>query len=349
MTVETRAATIIQSQLPDEWLVELDPRTESHLTIAASSTNRLSFDLFTADYRQLPGPLLVDRIKEKQESTKNPVLFLSDFIGPSLRRLLTANGINFADTTGWISIQNKNPMVYINKAGAERSPDWITKQSSSIARLNGPGASKVICALAETDTPIGIRALAAKADVAPGTATKVLKTLTNDGVVARDRSGRILRIEKRALIERWVQDYGFLTANKSVRYYIAPRGISKTLEQLQSFENIAFTGSVAARALLPEGTVSPVPLTLISLYATANDAIERELTLIPSDQVTYNLVIAEPQRSEILYKPGSTIRIAPMPLVLADLLTLPNRGNSEVNQLMTLFANTDPTWSDYDD
>lgn len=349
MTVETRAATTIQSQLPDEWHVELDPQTESHLTIAAGSTNRLSFDLFTADYRQIPGPLLVDRIKDRQEGTENPVLFLSDYIGPSLRRLLTANGINFADTTGWISIQNQNPMVFINRTGAERSPDWIMKQSPSIARLNGPGASKVICALAETDTPVGIRELAAKAEVAPGTATKVLKTLTNDAVVTRDDSGRILRIEKRALIERWAQDYGFLTSNRSVRYYIAPRGISRTLELLQSFEDIAFTGSVAARAMLPEGTVSPVPLTLISLYAKTNEAIERELTLIPSDPVTYNFVIAEPQRPEILSNPGSTIPIAPMPLVLADLLTLPNRGNSEVNQLMTLFANTDPTWSDYDD
>jgi hypothetical protein len=80
-------------------------------------------------------------------------------------------------------------------------------------------------------------------------------------------------------------------------------------------------------------------LRLLALYTDAPSVLVDELGLIPADPATANTLVAIPQDSEVL-----TSNTAPTALVLADLLTLPGRGDAEVEQLMDALARADQAW-----
>jgi hypothetical protein len=128
--------------------------------------------------------------------------------------------------------------------------------------------------------------------------------------------------------------------NTSVGYFIATRGLDRTLSRLGDLTvPVTVTGSAAARRLLPKGTTSVVPLRLLALYtATPNAAVE-ELGLIPAEATTANTVVAIPQDAGVL-----AADVAPVALVLADLLTLPGRSDAEAEQLMDALARTGEAW-----
>ena len=87
--------------------------------------------------------------------------------------------------------------------------------------------------------------------------------------------------------------------------------------------------------------ISVVPLRLLAVYTDKPSALIDELQLIPADSVSANFAIAVPQDMDILVEP-----IAPIPIVLADLLTLPGRSDAdaEAEQLLDALAKTDEAW-----
>jgi hypothetical protein len=213
--------------------------------------------------------------------------------------------------------------------------------------MNGVAASRTIRSLTVAELPIGVRDLASLAGVSPGSVSKLLLTLTAEGVVDRDDRGRVVTVRRRALIQRWVRDYSFGKANKPVGYYIAPRGLQRTLDRLDvAGRVVALTGSAAARRLLPNGTTSVVPLRFLALYVANLGELARELALVETDPATANVLIAEPQDPHILSQTDGGLLLAPTALVLADLLTLPNRSNAEADQLMDALARDGLAWKD---
>lgn len=173
----------------------------------------------------------------------------------------------------------------------------------------------------------------------------MLVTLAAEGVIDRDDRGKVALVRRRALIQRWTRGYSFTKTNNSVGHYIAPRGLERTLTRLDSSETaISLTGSAAARQLLPDGTASVVPLRLLALYAAQPGALVRELGLIDAEPTTANVVIAIPQDQQILALPKGALQLAPVALVLADLLSLPNRSDAEAEQLMDVLARDDVEW-----
>lgn len=154
-------------------------------------------------------------------------------------------------------------------------------------------------------------------------------------------------MHRRALIRRWVRDYSFAKANQPAGYYIAPRGLGQTLTRLGQQPGIAITGSAAARHLLPDSATPVVPLRLLALYAAGPAALARDLSLINAEPTTANVVIAAPQDAGILPAAGDRPpSVAPVALVLADLLTLPGRPDAEAEQLMDTLARTDAAWEE---
>ena len=282
--------------------------------------------------------LLLARLRELSLSSDLPLLFVSDYIGPSLREALTAEGISYADATGWVRLTSEVPLVLLTGQGAERSPR--AGKTTAVVRLNGVAASRIIRALSTETVPLGVRDLAAIADVSPGSVSKLLPTLASEGIIDRDERGAVVAVRHRALIQRWARDYSFTKTNGSVRYFIAPRGLDRTLSRLSDVSmSVALTGSEAARRLLPEGATSVVPLRLLALYAETPDTVSEELGLIPAELASANVVAAVPQDGRVL----SNV-VAPLALVLADLLTLPGRGDAEAEQLMDALARTDEAW-----
>ena len=283
---------------------------------------------------------LLPQLREMAAQFDLPILFVSDYVGPSLREALAAGGFSYADATGWVRVSTTSPLILLTGRGADRSPR--ARESTAVARLDGIAAGRIVRALCAVEVPIGVRALADRAGVSPGSVSKVLPTLAREGVLDRDERGAVTRVRRRALIRRWAQDYSFLGTNQSPRHFIAPRGLDRTLNRVADHERPAtLTGSAAARRYLPGGATSVVPLRLLALYGADPEALAAELRLIPADPAEANVVIAAPQDARVLDMP-----LAPATLVIADLLTLPGRADAEAEQLADALALIDPAWKD---
>lgn len=342
----------IAALLPAAWIVDeragiqLDGRqVDAVVDLVAPNGDRISFAVEAKRSGSLPITSLLSVLRELDRENSRPLLFVSDYLGPSLRAALEDEGISYADATGWVRLISEAPLVLLTGQGAAKSQRRGRK--SAVLRLNGVAASRTIRALAAADLPIGVRDLAELADVSPGSVSKLLVTLAAEGIVDRDERGGVTVVRRRALIQRWIRDYTFPKANKSVSYYIAPRGLERTLARLGDSETpVALTGSAAARRLLPDGTTSVVPLRLLALYVAAPDALARDLGLIYAEPTDANVVLAAPQDQQILAPPDGEPSIVPVSLVLADLLTLPNRSDAEAEQLMDTLALGDDAWKE---
>jgi hypothetical protein len=292
-----------------------------------------------------PTSLLVPALREIERVSDMPVLFVSDYIGPALRDVLASEGLSFADATGWVRVTSDDPLILLTGQGAARAPR--DRRTSAVTRLNGLAANRTIRALTAVELPTGVRGLAGAADVSPGSVSKLLATLAAEGIVDRDNSGSVVAVRRRALMKRWALDYSFAKTNASVGHFIAPRGLERTLTRLKNRADVAVTGSAAARRLLPESVTSVVPLRLLAIYAAHPQALALELGLIDAEPANANVVIASPQDPDIPTSSGEDgVAVAPVPLVITDLLTLPGRSDAEAEQLMDLLAAGDETWVD---
>lgn len=322
----------VEGLLPAGWSLTIDRgpadahTADAALTISSPSGERVSFAIET----KLSGGsvnAVMAQLRERRGGTL-PLVYVSGYLGPSLRDELDAENISYADGTGWLRLVSESPLVLLTGRGADRAPRPAAP--AAITRLNGIAAGRIIRTLAVSDVPIGVRDLASAALVSPGSVSKLLPTLAAEGIIDRSTRSAITAVRRRALIARWTQDYAFTETNPLVASYLAPRGIASMLARVgDSASPVTLTGSSAARRLLPDSATSVVPLRLASMYSPDPAALSRELALVPTDPTSANVMIAVPQDARIL---GS--KIAPVPLVLADLLTLPGRGDAEALQLM---------------
>jgi hypothetical protein len=346
------ALGMVTRLLPAKWRVDRtegdrrgNRRLDAIVELVAPNGTRLPFVVEAKRSGSVPVQFLVPALRAQGAESGLPVLFVSDYIGPALRTVLTEGGINFADATGWARLASDDPLVLLTGQGAERSPK--PRHSHAVIRLNGLAASRTIRALSTVAPPVGVRDLGDRAGVSPGSVSKILATLATEGIVDRDPRGRVTVVRRRTLIRRWVRDYDFAKTNKAVAYFIAPRGLAGTLARLKQRGGATLTGPAAARRLLPDTATSVVPLRLVALYAASPGALARDLDLIDADPATANVVIAAPQDPLVLRESDGRSRpVAPVALVLADLLTLPNRSDAEAEQLMDALAIRDVAWKD---
>jgi hypothetical protein len=349
-TIVTDALRSISALLPASWTVDhragvrsAGQQVDGYVDLIGSDGDRLSFVVEAKRSGSASIAAILSGLRELERRSSLRMLFVSDYLGPSLRSALEDEGISYADATGWVRLISEEPLVLLTGRGAAKSPR--PGRPSAVVRLNGVAASRTIRALATAQLPIGVRDLAKLADVSPGSVSKLLVTLAAEGIADRDERGGITVVRRRALIRRWIRDYTFTRANKSVGYYIAPRGPERMLTRINGAETpVALTGSAAARRLLPDDTTSVVPLRLLTLYAAAPAALARNLGLIDAAPTDANIILASPQDQHILAPSDGDLSIAPVALVLADLLTLPNRSDAEADQLMDVLARNDAAW-----
>jgi len=342
----------VSSLLPEAWRIERTDdvprgsgRVDAVVELVAPNGTRIPFAVEAKRSGNTPVRFLAPALRVQAAESGLHVLFVSDYIGPALRGVLTEGGFSFADATGWVRLFSDNPLVLLTGQGAERSPK--TPGSHAVIRLNGLAASRTIRALSAETPPVGVRDLAERAGVSPGSVSKTLTTLAAEGIIDRDQRGRVTVVRRRQLVRRWVRDYSFARTNRSVAYFIAPRGLAGTLTRLEHREDATLTGSAGARRLLPESATPVVPLRLVAAYAASPEALARDLGLIDADPTTANVVFAAPQDPSVIRdSDGLYCPVAAAALVLADLLTLPNRSDAEAEQLMDALATRDPQWKD---
>jgi hypothetical protein len=282
-----------------------------------------------------------------------------EYANPALRNACVRSGVSFLDLTGWASIVAAGPpAIVIHTQGAERSP---IVRNSAINRLDGPGASRVIRTLWDiSEYPIGPRALAAMANVSPGTVSRVLPALVFYGAVVRNQAGQVVERDRRLVMERWIQDYGFRTSHRSVGWFVAARG-QRQIDELLASEakglRLRTTGQLAAQNLLSGlGVVPVVPLQIAAFYTDDTARLADALQLHEAEPAEANVVIAEPREADDLnafvspdtqdrwlqefvrLHHGRRSEVLPVtvPQVIADLLTMGGRNVDLGEQLLDL-------------
>jgi DNA-binding transcriptional ArsR family regulator len=344
----------LRDSLPESWQVDVlspqggkDTGRRPVLTVASAGDTDAGFIIEAKSARRGSARDVVDglRVVPAADSSR-PLLFVTEYANPPLRRELEEAGISYLDTTGWACLTSSDPTVLIRLEGANKPPR--PRENTATIRLNGPAAARAIRHLLEAQPPLGIRQLAASSSSSPAAVSKLMPTLADAGAVERSADGAITRIRRRTLLDRWTADYSFVNSNGVVLDYIAPRGVVRTLERIRERDEIVVSGSAAAREYLPAGTTSVVPLGLLVLYGADITGIARSLELIRADRSTSNVMITAPRDHTLLdvtVSVASGFRTVPVAQALADLLTLPRgRLAQEAEQLIDTLARDDPSW-----
>ncbi|PSL54221.1 transcriptional regulator with AbiEi antitoxin domain of type IV toxin-antitoxin system [Saccharothrix carnea] len=266
------------------------------------------------------------------------------FVSPTTRAQLDVHGLGWFDTTGNFRLRLDRPAVFLDRVGADRS---VLRDPADrlLKSLRGPAAAKVLLELCETLLPMGVRDLAERAQVGAATSARVLDLLDREAVIDREEHGSVTVVRKRALIERWVQDYHVMTSNEVVTT-LDPRGLNHALQALSKADTrIAVTGSAAVRAYLPDGVTPVSPLVSLSLYAEDPIGLIEQLRLRAVDRGA-NVLVLRPY-DEVVYTKATIvdgIAFAPPAQVVADLLTGPGRSSEEAEQLMAVLGAGDRGW-----
>jgi len=348
------ALNSLRAVLPERWSVELmdvEPnlggglRPDAVVRVMSPSGNGASFAAETKrvarDGSSLTGLLAIRTLAK--EAGLAGFIVLAPYLPAAVRTQFDKADICYADSTGWVRLVSECPMLAITSQGADRAPHADNRRQ--ILSLKGVSANRIIQVLLMLDPPIGVRTLADAAKVSPGTVSKILPLLAAEDAIDRDRTGRITAVNRRLVLGRWTLDYRVLVSNPGVRYYVAPRGIDKTQTVLATRQDTAFTGPQAAGAYLPAGIALLVPPTQIVCY-TKNTATAADVGLLEVDAPSANVILVTSQDKALLDKPGrfGGMPVAPLPLVLADLLTLPGRYPQQAEALMDALAKTDSAW-----
>lgn len=346
------AVDALRARLPEAWKVEAvaEPTTlrpdDAVLTLTNAGRIEATFAIEAKSTPRQSVRDVVRQLRARASIDNTKLLFITEYASPPLRRELEEAGISYLDSTGWVSLTSSDPVVLIRLEGATKPPR--PRETTATTRLTGPATARVIRRLLEGQPPVGVRELASLSSSSSAAVSKLMPTLVDAGAVERSEEGTITRVRKRTLLDRWTADYSFVNANGVVLDYIAPRGLTDTLDQIRGGSDITVTGSAAAREYLQTGITSVVPLSLLTLYSSDITATARDLQLVRSDRTTSNVLITTPRDRTLLEDAetsASGLRIAPITQVLADLLTLPRaRLAQEAEQLIDALARDDDAW-----
>lgn len=335
----------LTERLPSGWKIQKINRRASRIAGAApgeamlqiqAPRGRISSLLVRTKDRLEPRD--VDGIAAAVRDTpKGPVLIVAPFISERTQQRLKTNGLAYADLTGNVRLSVPEPGLFIETSGAVRNPISTPRERKS---LKGARAGRLIRALCDFRPPTGLRALAKRAGIDPGYASRIIDFLDREALVTRRERGPITVTDWRGLIQRWSQQYSPLEP-KRVTWYLAPRGIAQILERLKRLSTrYAVSGSWAAAQY---ASVSPTRLFLC--YADDVSAMAGALDIRPTETGA-NIALITPF-DPVVYertsqKDGITI---PAPSqIAADLLGSPGRGPNEAEALMEWMRDHENVW-----
>ncbi len=247
-----RAFSTLRANLPPTWRAEVadDPGPyDAILAISSGTTGVARFAIESKKTPRVSATEVVNQLRAVSEESLHPLMFVTEYVNPPLRRECESRGLSYLDTTGWAYVVSDDPPILIRLEGASKPPN--PRGNAPTTRINGPAAGRTIRRLLELNPPLGIRQLAELSSSSPAAVSKLMPTLVDAGAIDRSTEGTIVRIRRRSLLERWTADYSFLNSNSLVLDYLAPRGLPRLLDQLRDRDDLCVTGSAAARTYLP--------------------------------------------------------------------------------------------------
>lgn len=290
-------------------------------------------------------PSILRQLEAYRGASDAALLVTAPYVSPRVRELLEEGGAGWFDATGNLRLRIERPSVLLDRTGAGRTP-FSDAEDRRLKSLKGRGAARVVRALLDVETPIGVRALAELAEVGAATSSRVLELLVREDVVERDDDGRVVDVRKLSLARRWSADYGLASSNQAVPT-LAARGIDKVLSGLRRYQGTyAITAEAATRPYLPRGTAAVAPLALLTLYVPDASTAAETLQLRSVDRGA-NVVLVEPFDA-VVYR-GAKVKdkltYAVPSQVVVDLLTAPGRARQEGASLIDALGAKDEAWT----
>ncbi len=264
------------------------------------------------------------------------MLVLAPYLSPGVREVLEDGGISYVDQTGNVRIVLDAPGLYVVTSGADSNP-WPDERRFS---LRGSKAGRVVCTLAGSSPPIGVRELAAKTGTDPGYVSRLLAMLDREAVVDRSRRGRVEHVNWRKLLLRWSEDAP-IESRTTASTWLAPRGLKSLWDALLRAEfPYLITGSSVAEGIAP---VAPTRLAFI--YVEDAEGVAQALGL-RSTEAGSNVVLLQTGDDELFKWANNRngLCVAPLSLVVADLLSTPGRSPAEAEALMDWMAANEEVW-----
>jgi hypothetical protein len=264
-------------------------------------------------------------------------LVTAQFLSPRTRQLLREAGASYADASGNMRVVVDRPGIFIEAEGAQKDPE---REPRSLASLKGPAAARVVRALCDVRPPYGVRKLAEIAETAPASASRVVALLVREALIERGPREEIREVDWAGLLQRWAQDYQFLSSNDVVTF-LDPRGLPALVEKLRSLKlRAVVTGSLAAVRRAP--AASP---RLAAVYVDDPERAAQALALRPAESGA-NVMLVRALDPVVFARTWveDGVSYAAVSQVAADLLTSPGRGPSEGQELIAWMKKNTDAW-----
>jgi len=328
--VITSASRVLQARLPPGWAVERVAPSSRMPRLRITSKEGRSRELLVSALAR-PDPRVARQIPKQR-----PLLVAAPYLSRGVRAAIEDEGASYVDQTGNVRLVLDEPGLFIVASGAESNP-WPEGRRFT---LRGAKAGRVVCVLARTAPPIGVRELAAAADTDPGYVSRLLGMLDREAIVDRTGRGRVERVEWRKLLLRWSEEAP-LERRAAASTWLAARGLKSFWDGLRGagFPYLVTGSAVAA------GIALVAPTRLASVYVEDPDGVANMLGLRAADAGA-NVVLLHPEDGSLLDRADDRdgLRTATLPVVVADLLSGPGRSPAEAEALMDWMAAHEEVW-----
>lgn len=344
------AMKILGDRLPPDWSVEeVSHTTESgqldklwEIRGPSSSSRGLIVEarptLSPRDVQQMLGGGLLKRLRAVGGY---PILLVASFISPRGRELLIEEGVNYLDLTGNVRIVLRNPAVFLETHGDQRSPFAEPRRTRG---LRGAKVGAVVRVLVDVRPPYKVSEIAGAARVTPGYVSRVLATLSAEALIELGVTrGQVTDVDWQGLIKRRAEALDLLGPSTST-LYIAPNGARVLLEELpnRQEEKFVVTGSFAAVRLAP--IAAPA---LLAIYTPTfkKDALADRLGLLPATEGG-DVALVKPLNNSVYLnlREEEGITWAAPSQVAIDCLSGSGRMPSEGEALMGWMAQNENSW-----
>jgi hypothetical protein len=280
------AVEILARRLPPDWVAEeavMENSDVADLVIKTPSNQGQA--RFLVEVKAAVSPRDIEalmggpwRKSWRQRMGNQPILLVAPYIGPRVRELLIEEGISYLDLTGNARISSDYPGVFVELRGATHDP----RSTKPRAAIRGAKAGAVVRVLVDAAPPYTGAEVARIANVNEGYLSRILDTLADEGLIDRERSGPVTRVDWPALLRRRSQALDLFRPAGTYRY-VARQGASALLDRLRNGTPSGprlptVTGSFAAARLAP--VAAP---TLLVVYTPNPRDLGSELELLPAE------------------------------------------------------------------
>lgn len=339
------AIDLLLRRLPPRWGVEKQENPAGQADLVITSGGGSGQTLVIVELRRHFVPRDIDALtgslfrRLRDRAGQAPILLIAPYLSQRSRELLINENISFIDLTGNIRLAFDYPGLFVEASGAERAPVQEARRSP---HLKGAKLGAVIRVIVDARPPYSGAQIARAAKVNEGYVSRILVTLTDEGLIDRPRNGPITEADWPALLRRRAEA---LTLFRTIgsHNYVARSGGAALLGQLAQLEDdipAVITGSFAAARLAPVA-----PATQLVLYTMNPRNLARQLSLLEVESGA-DTVLIRPENEIAMTRPKRIdgLWYAAESQVAIDCLSGSGRMPAEGEALIEWMQANEPRW-----